>query len=470
MNAATDENEVQAARRILLKAVWQASGLSQFNQRFKSSAIDLDGYFSSPSFMVDTSTHVSDHIESDDFRKSIISASSLTLNEKQFLEDLLKSDDHHSIHKASIRLSDKAIFPPEEEEENSSKSNPNRKFTRREPSEFQNRLFRHHGRTRRGGTQDEIETEIEKDENSITRIERSWEVNSETSAFPDISSWIDGSQGVEIGHDGNPSFFPNSTSSPFSILGTSAEDTSCHPHILSPPLMDSLLAFFPDSLQCGYNFWLKYSLVRDGSPDSGSGVNRLLTMLRHCRASTNTILAIETEDGFVFGSFTSQHWRLLSSVELYGSKDTFVWRMRQSRNEPCQSVTEQVLRESKIDVFPYTSKNNKIQFCCKEFLALGEGELEDMDVQGNAGSHFGNAFRLDNTLLSGSTSNSETFDNPSLIHTDKRGEEFKVANVEVWTLTPHTGLESAVRSEMHNLFLEEKRQNKNLDLIEILVS
>jgi hypothetical protein len=129
---------------------------------------------------------------------------------------------------------------------------------------------------------------------------------------------------------------------------------------------------------------------------------------------------------------------------------------------------EQVLRESKIDVYPYTSKNNKIQFCCKEFLALGEGELEDMQVQG--GNHFGNAIRLHSSMASGSTSTSNTFDNPSLIHTDKRGEEFNVANIELWALTPHTSLEVAVRSEMRSLFLEEERKTKNLNLLEILVS
>jgi hypothetical protein len=190
-------------------------------------------------------------------------------------------------------------------------------------------------------------------------------------------------------------------------------------------------------------------------------------MLRHCRASSHTVLAIETDDGLVFGSFTSEPWRLLST-DFSGSKDSFVWRMRHSRNEPCKSVMEQVLRESKIDVYPYTSKNNKIQFCCKEFLALGEGELEDIQVQG--GTHFGNAIRLHRSMASGSTSTSNTFDNPSLIHTDKRGEEFNVANIELWALTPHTSLEVAVRSEMRSLFLEEERKTKNLNLLEILVS
>ena len=57
-----------------------------------------------------------------------------------------------------------------------------------------------------------------------------------------------------------------------------------------------------------------------------------------------------------------------------------------------------------------------------------------------------------------------------IIFTDKRGEEFTVANVEMWALTPHTSLEPSVRSEMQSLFLEDQRKTKTLNLIEILVS
>ena len=42
----------------------------------------------------------------------------------------------------------------------------------------------------------------------------------------------------------------------FRIIGTSADDTSAHPHVLSPPLMDSLTNFLPEVL-VGQNFWLK---------------------------------------------------------------------------------------------------------------------------------------------------------------------------------------------------------------------
>lgn len=86
----------------------------------------------------------------------------------------------------------------------------------------------------------------------------------------------------------------------FRILGTSADDVAAHPHVLSPPLMDALMSFLPETLE-NQNFWLKYSLVRDGSSMS--------TLKQYVRASTNNILAIETITGEVFGAFTMSPWR-----------------------------------------------------------------------------------------------------------------------------------------------------------------
>lgn len=74
----------------------------------------------------------------------------------------------------------------------------------------------------------------------------------------------------------------------FKILGTSADDASALPHVLSPPLMDSILNFVPEHLKDD-NLWLKFSLVRDGAS--------LDILKRYCRAATCTILAIETTNG-----------------------------------------------------------------------------------------------------------------------------------------------------------------------------
>ena len=86
---------------------------------------------------------------------------------------------------------------------------------------------------------------------------------------------------------------------PFQILGTSATDEASHPHCLSPPLMESLSNFLPYTLM-DQNFWMRYSLVRDGAS--------VLTLLQNVRASKHTVIALETTCGDVFGCFTSTQW------------------------------------------------------------------------------------------------------------------------------------------------------------------
>ena len=86
---------------------------------------------------------------------------------------------------------------------------------------------------------------------------------------------------------------------PFEILGTSADDIASMPHVLSPPLMESLYHFVPYSVS-EQNFFMKYSLVRDGAS--------FTSLLQHIRGSLRTIIALETTDGEVFGSFTSTQW------------------------------------------------------------------------------------------------------------------------------------------------------------------
>ena len=60
----------------------------------------------------------------------------------------------------------------------------------------------------------------------------------------------------------------------FKILATSADDISAQPHVMSPPLMESLLSFVPEHL-AQQNLWLKFSLVRDGEYYAPKG-DRLL--------------------------------------------------------------------------------------------------------------------------------------------------------------------------------------------------
>lgn len=60
----------------------------------------------------------------------------------------------------------------------------------------------------------------------------------------------------------------------FHVLGTDGNDASTGHHVLSPPIMDALRPHMPFAVQHD-NFWLKYSMVRDGAD--------LETLLQKCR-------------------------------------------------------------------------------------------------------------------------------------------------------------------------------------------
>lgn len=288
---------------------------------------------------------------------------------------------------------------------------------------------------------------------------------------------------------------------PFTILGTSADDYACHPHVLSPPIMEGLQSFMPESV-ADCNFFLKFSLVRDGP-----GLNSMLHRIRGCE---RTVLAIETTDGIVFGSFTSMPWR--TQWGYYGNKESFVWRMRRSRQTECRSVVEQAMLESELEVFPYTGANHSIQLCQDDCLVLGSGEIHpprrsstrvcqqkkvnvakkrvseteittsawkvreeertwfeaDQADKMHTLQHFGHAIFLDSQFHTGSTSSSETFGNPCLTNRRCRGETFKIANLEVWTMTPFQNVNDAEHDETQRLS-EEETNNSNLNLLSILM-
>ena len=269
---------------------------------------------------------------------------------------------------------------------------------------------------------------------------------------------------------------------PFKILGTSAYDASALPHVLSPPLMDSLLNFVPEHLW-NSNYWLKYSLVRDGAS--------LDILRRYCRAATHTILAIETTNGDVFGSFTSAPWTCrqhrpssanTTGSGFYGTGESFLWRMRSNRNTPVHSLFEQAQLESEIDVYPYNGSNDYVQLCTRDMLALGGGGGGGGGGSGDGCTHpqplddddappvvledmvnYGFGLALDKYLLHGTTSPSATFGNSNL--TSHRtnidndvvggGEAFDVQNLEVWGFTSANTVSSAQKSEMSVYFARE---------------
>ena len=244
---------------------------------------------------------------------------------------------------------------------------------------------------------------------------------------------------------------------PFKIIGTYAEDTSCQPHVLSPPLMESLQSFLPDS-RMRDNFWLKFSLVRDGAS--------LTTLLQNIRGSHHTIVAIETTDGQVFGSFASTPWR--KTRGFFGNGECFVWRMRKSRLTQCYSILDQARLESEIEVFTNSRKNDCFQACNDNMIAIGGNATSPHDDIGiiqktdesTMSDTSGFAIAVTDDLSHGTTSPCPTFDSPCLIDQPSQHEGlFEIFNLEVYTFTPFTTEKEAERSELGKMFLEE-----NIDL------
>ena len=236
----------------------------------------------------------------------------------------------------------------------------------------------------------------------------------------------------------------------FKIIGTGADDVAAHPHVLSPPLMDSLLNFVPESL-ADQNFWLRFSLVRDGA--------NLEILKRYVRAAPNTILAIETTNGDVFGSFTSSPWH--QNPTYFGSGVAFLWKMRYNRMTPCHSLFEQAHLESEIDIFFYSGLNDYVQLCTSDKIAVGGGELDTTgkEEHGNdaaqyvyleEGEHYGFGIAVADDLLHGTSSPCATFRNPCLVNHSSRGEVFEIVNLEVWSFTPCDTVDAADESRTHD--------------------
>ena len=268
---------------------------------------------------------------------------------------------------------------------------------------------------------------------------------------------------------------------PFQILGTSADDVDSHPHVLSPPLMEGLQSFFPYTVSED-NFWMKFSLARDGAS--------LHTLLQSVRGAKHTVIAIETVEGEVFGSFTSAPWR--KNWNYFGSGEAFLWRMRRDRNAQCNSVIDQAQLETELDVFPWTGENDFVQLAISNKIAIGGGSEEENCSRSSSGDGgfekmigassfekensealraqstswdmnglppFGFGLAIDKCLLKGTSNPCLTFGSPALSHKHADSSPFEILNLEVWTLTPCTTLEDAEKLELSKLFLESSRPN-----------
>lgn len=264
---------------------------------------------------------------------------------------------------------------------------------------------------------------------------------------------------------------------PFRILGTLRSDDDCQrtentigecscsccdnnddqrqQRVLSPINMESLQYFFPFS-KAEDNFWLRYSMVRDG----GS----IQTFLEHAGRSKYSILAIETTDGEVFGAFTSAPWK--KDWNYFGTGESFLWKMRNPRvredddkNHKTKGKRNYHDPESKLDIYPCTGENEYIQLCHHDQIAVGggctseiaeEGDDDDCDDDRNDNDNstfrkrnFGHGLYIGDDMRQGTSSPCVTFRSPSLSKTHSDGSLFEIANLELWTLTPCTREEDA---------------------------
>lgn len=227
----------------------------------------------------------------------------------------------------------------------------------------------------------------------------------------------------------------------FCVLAHSIDDFLDTPSVLTPPIMDALRTYLPFAVKHD-NFWLKYSM------DDGASMTTLLHKIRN---SARTIIAIETDQGEVFGSFTSSPWRVKPSG-FYGSAEAFVWKLKKSRFTRCASIEEQISLEGDVEVFEWSRENRNIQ-SCKGFndeMTVGGGGYEDDPDKTD--EDFGSALTLSDDLSRGFSERCLTFNSPPLCSRSVDGV-FNILNIEVWALTPVLSLEEAEKLELSRHFI-----------------
>ena len=227
---------------------------------------------------------------------------------------------------------------------------------------------------------------------------------------------------------------------PFRILG--ADDPCLQPRVLTPPIMEALRGFFPFVVSES-NFWLKFSLVREGAS--------LETLLSTIRTSTHTIIGVETNDGEVFGSFTGTPWR--TGTRWFGTGEAFLWRLKKSRLTSAKNAKRSNF-ENEMEVYPYTGYDDLVQYCTAKTIAVGGGDWIIDTPCPFQDEPRGIGFMIDGDLAGGETNSCATFANPRLCRATSASNEFAISNLEVWTLTPCLNVKDAAKMEVQKLFIE----------------
>lgn len=161
----------------------------------------------------------------------------------------------------------------------------------------------------------------------------------------------------------------------------------------------------------------------------------MLSLTKHVQTSARTIIAIETMDGHVFGSFTSTPWRP-NGTDYFGNGEAFLWRV-------IELPSRRTFNTCAIQVFEWTGKNRNVQF-----LEQNDSELRV------GGGHFAMDGRdsglvISSCLSRGVSDPCDTFQNPSL----SESREFEIRNIEVWTMTPASTEAQAKQLEQSIEFL-----------------
>lgn len=201
---------------------------------------------------------------------------------------------------------------------------------------------------------------------------------------------------------------PTSDASAVSACAPGKEDEVLQPHsrrrmqrvasesnLIVQQHVEALTEALPERFR--HHTWgLAYSTKRDGIS--------LQTLYRRVRGDAPTILVVEDSDGYLFGVFASEAWKV--HERFYGTGETFVFQLkpevrtwRWNQEAHCQE-----------------HRNNFFMFSTHDCIACG------------GGGHF--ALWLDEDLLYGNSSCSATFNNDGL----SGKENFEVLAVEVWRL------------------------------------
>ena len=118
--------------------------------------------------------------------------------------------------------------------------------------------------------------------------------------------------------------------------------------------------------------------------------------------------------------------------------------LRNPYDRDCETVNDQILLESEVEVYPWTGKNRKIQLSNSSVIAVGGSN----NVTGLSENHVGISINKDQC---GCTNSCETFGNPSFAEFNK----FEIANVELWTLTAATRVAEAETLELNRSYIFE---------------